>query len=711
MPAERPEGLVPDCGVDDTTGVSPDEPAAFLNRELSLLAFHKRVYAQALDPNLPLLERFRFLCIASSNLDEFFEVRVAGLKKQIDLGSKSSGPDGMSPRAQLDAIAEQAHELQAAIHDTMIDDLMPQLNQRGVRMLRLSEWSEPIRAFLQQHFRDEILPVLSPLRLDPAHPFPKVINKCLHVLVALSGDDAFGPTRGLAVVPAPRSIPRLLRLPPELSEGAFDFVYLASILRAFASDLFPGMEIEGAWPFRVTRNSDLELHDDDDLLQAITSELPGRRFGDEVRLEVDYRVPDEWRRVLTEQFDLEDKDVYLCRGPVNMLRLAELVDMVDLAELKHPEFTPYLPASLAAGNDLFEVIRTHDVLLHHPYQSFAPVIELVRQAAADPRVLAVRQTLYRTDSGSALVEALVAAAEAGKEVTVLVELKARFDEAANIEVAARLQEAGAQVIYGVVGHKTHAKMLLIVRKEDDGIRRYVHLGTGNYHAKTARLYTDYGLLSADPALGRDMQAIFLELTGFGAVPKLEKMVQAPFRLHPFLIERIEREAQAAKDGRPAGVRARMNALIEPEIIKALYRASQAGVPIDLVVRGACSLRPGVEGLSENIRVRSIVGRLLEHSRVYTFENDGQPEVWAASADWMGRNLFRRVETCFPVEDPILRDRVLAELDTFIRDDRNAWLLRPDGRYDKAETHVGLSAQQHLMDTCESAPIFGQARRG
>jgi polyphosphate kinase len=690
--------------------VSPEEPAAYLNRELSLLSFHQRVYAQALDESLPLLERFRFLCIASSNLDEFFEVRVAGLKKQLDLGSKATGPDGMSARAQLDAISDRAHELQTAIHDTMIDDLMPRLNEHGVRMLRLSEWSEPIRAYLEQIFRDEILPVLSPLRLDPAHPFPKVINKCLHVLVALSGDDAFGPTRGLAVVPAPRSIPRLLRLPPDLREEPYDFVYLASILRAFASDLFPGMEIEGAWPFRVTRNSDLELHDDDDLLQAISSELPARRFGDEVRLEVDYRVPDEWKRILMEQFELGESDVYMCRGPVNMQRLAELVDMVDIAELKHPDFTPYLPPSLGKGNDLFEVVRTHDVLLHHPYQSFAPVIELVRQAAEDPRVLAVRQTLYRTDSGSALVEALVDAARAGKEVTVLVELKARFDEAANIEVAARLQEAGAQVIYGVVGHKTHSKMLLIVRKEDDGIHRYVHLGTGNYNAKTARLYTDYGLLSADPALGRDMQALFLELTGFGKVPQLEKLVQAPFRLHEFLIGRIEREAENAAAGRTARIRARMNALIEPGIIQALYRASQVGVPIDLVVRGTCTLRPGLEGLSDNIRVRSIVGRLLEHSRVFVFENGGEPEVWAASADWMDRNLFRRVETCFPVEDAVLARRMIDELDVFISDDRNAWLLQTDGSYRRADVERGLSAQQHLMNTADRAPIFGDTRR-
>jgi len=690
--------------------VTPEEPAAYLNRELSLLSFHQRVYAQALDTTLPLLERFRFLCIASSNLDEFFEVRVAGLKKQMDLGSKATGPDGMSARAQLDAISERAHELQAAIHDTMIDGLMPQLNQHGVRMLRLSEWSPPLYTYLQRYFRDEILPVLSPLRLDPAHPFPKVINKCLHVLVALSGDDAFGPTRGLAVVPAPRSIPRLLRLPPDLSEQPHDFVYLASILRAFASDLFPGMEIEGAWPFRVTRNSDLELHDDDDLLQAISSELPARRFGDEVRLEVDYRVPEEWKRILTEQFELTDADVYMCRGPVNMQRLTELVDMVDVAELKHPEFTPHVPAALAKGNDLFEVIRTHDVLLHHPYQSFAPVIELVRQAAVDPRVLAVRQTLYRTDSGSALVEALVDAARAGKEVTVLVELKARFDEAANIEVAARLQEAGAQVIYGVVGHKTHSKMLLIIRKEEDGIHRYVHLGTGNYNAKTARLYTDYGLLSADPALGRDLQALFLELTGFGKVPELEKLVQAPFQLHDFLISRIRREAEAAAAGKPARIRARMNALIEPGIIRELYAASQAGVEIDLVVRGACTLRPGVEGLSDRIRVRSIVGRLLEHSRVFIFENGGQPEVWAASADWMDRNLFRRVETCFPVEDPLLSQRIIAELDTFLQDDRNAWLLGPEGAYTRAESVQGLSAQQTLMDGADRATIFGEPRR-
>ncbi len=687
------------------------DASAFNNRELSLLAFHRRVYAQALDTRLPLLERFRFLCIASSNLDEFFEVRVAGLKRQVALDSKATGPDGLSAAAQLDAIGTEARDLQSAIHNTMIDDLMPQLNARGVRMLRLSEWSPEIRDHLHTYFREDVLPVLSPLRLDPSHPFPRVLNKCLHVLVKLSGEDAFGATKGLAVVPAPRAIPRLFRLPGELSEHPYDFVYLASILRAFNSELFPGMEIEGAWPFRVTRDSDLRLHEDDDLMRAVAEELPSRRFGEEVRLEVDYRVPLDSLRILMDQFGLGEQDVYRCRGPVNMARLMELVDAVELPALKHTEFTPYLPPALDSEADMFEVMSKHDVLLHHPYQSFAPVVHLVQQAARDPRVLAIRQTLYRTDSGSALVNALGEAANNGKEVTVLVELLARFDEAANILVAERLQEAGAQVVYGVVGLKTHAKMLLIVRREDSGIRRYVHLGTGNYHAKTARLYTDYGLLSSDQALGRDLQALFLELTSFGRVPELRKVVQAPFHLRDFIVSRIEAEAEAARAGRPSGIKAKMNALIEKKVILALYEASRAGVPIELVVRGACSLRAGVPGLSENIRVRSIVGRLLEHSRVYIFENGGNPEVYGASADWMDRNLLRRVETCFPIEDPILRDRVISEFDLFLRDEGNAWTLRPDGSYAPPVTSEGaLEAQEHLLESADEAPVFGVVDR-
>lgn len=681
--------------------------SVFINRELSLLAFHRRVFAQSEDEAIPLLERFRFLCIAASNLDEFYEVRVAGLKKQVAVGADAPGPDGMAPWSVLAEISDQVHALVDDIHRVLLGELIPALNREGVFMKRSFEWSTEDEAFLRRFFLEDVLPVLSPLRLDPSHPFPRVMNKVLHILVVLSGDDAFGRAEGgLAVVPAPRTLPRLIRLPGR--DGTYVFAYLSSVIKAFAGELFPGMKVDGCFPFRVTRNSDLELHGDDDLLNVIESELPGRRFGDEVRLEVDHRCPHSAVQVLLQQFGLNEDDCYRMEAPVNMQRLSQLVDDVDRPDLKYPPFTGHLPRVLERENDLFEILRRQDVLLHHPYQSFAPVTELVRQAAHDPKTVAIKQTLYRTDSDSALVEALIDAAQAGKAVTVLVELKARFDEATNIQVAEKLQDAGAQVVYGVVNLKTHAKMLMVVRREEDGLRHYVHLGTGNYNAKTARLYTDYGLLSSDPALGRDLQKLFLELTSFGRVPELEKVIQAPFHLHDFLLKRIGIEAENARAGRPARVRAKMNALVEPKVITALYDARQAGVDVELLVRGACCLRPGVPGRSEGITVRSVVGRLLEHSRVFCFENGGDPEVYLGSADWMDRNLFRRVETAFPIEDPTLRARVVEEMDLLFRQDRGAWVLQGDGGYRRCGTK-GEAAQDILMGQADSARIFGQPR--
>lgn len=671
--------------------------APFFNRELSLLRFHRRVFVQALDPQMPLLERFRFLCIAASNLDEFFEVRVAGLKKQVALGNDSPGPDGLSPRGQLAAIADEVHRFVDEIHQALLEVLIPQLNEEGIHIRPTAQWTEAVRTHLRERFRQEVLPVLSPLRLDPAHPFPRVLNKCLHLLVALSGPDAFGPTRGLAVVPLPRTLPRLFRLPPEICTDPHEFVYLSSVLAAFAEELFPGMTIEGAWTFRVTRDSDLELDDDDDLMRAVSAELPSRRFGDEVRLEVDARCPESLQNLLLSEFELASSDLYLHHGPVNLQRLQQLVDEVDRPDLKHPPFTPGYPAELDGSESLFETLKQRDILLHHPYQSFAPVTDFVEQAADDPAVVAIRQTLYRTDSGSTLVAALERAARAGKEVTVVVELLARFDEASNIEVAERLQDAGAQVLYGVMNHKTHAKMSLVVRKEAAGIRRYMHLGTGNYNAKTARLYTDYGLLTADPELGHDVQRLFHTLTGFGRVPEMNKLVPAPFHLHRFLLERIDGEIAHQRAGRPAQIRAKMNALIEPGVIRKLYEASQAGVRVELVVRGPCCLRPGVEGWSENVRVKSLVGRFLEHHRCFAFENGGEPQVYLASADWMDRNLFRRVETCFPVERPDLKARLLADLDRFVNDP-GGYELRSDGSYEKASPEVsGSAAQAGLLE--------------
>ena len=694
----------------DQAQADPDlsSPALYVNRELSLLAFNKRVLEQAGDPDTPLLERLRFLCISCSNLDEFFEVRVAGLVQQESFGSVQTGPDGLTPSEVLARISVTAHDLVAAQYRMLNEVLLPELAQTGIRFLRRDQWSAAQAGWIKGYFDDEIVPIVSPIRLDPAHPFPRVLNKGLHFIVMLRGQDAFGQAGGMAVVQAPRPLPRLIKLPQDLSDAPNDFVFLSSVIHAHVDELFPGMEITGCYQFRVTRNSDLfvDTEEVDDLLRALEGELPGRRYGDEVRLEVADNCPDEMISYLVKRFGLSERDIYRVNGPVNLHRLMAVPDLIERNDLKYPSFTPALPRALSAGRDVFEAISDGDILLHHPFQSFAPVADMLRQAAADPQVLAIKQTLYRTGSHSVMVDALVAAARAGKEVTVVVELRARFDEEANISLASKLQEAGAHVVYGVVGYKTHAKMLLVVRREDGKLRRYVHLGTGNYHARTARQYTDFGLLTADPQIGQDVHRIFMQLTSLGTVFKLKRLLESPFTLHKALLEMIDREADHALAGKPARIIAKMNALIEPEVIQALYRASQAGVPIDLIVRGICALRPAVPGVSENIRVTSVVGRFLEHTRVCFFENDGNPQVFCASADWMGRNLFQRVETCFPILDPALRDRAVEEgLEVYLRDNTQSWAMQPDGSYLKLEHTPGeapVNAQGWLLDRL-SAP--------
>ena len=555
-----------------------------------------------------------------------------------------------------------------------------------------------------------MLPVISPVRLDPAHPFPRVSNKNLHFVVQVKGQDAFGQSDGMAVVQAPRVFPRLIRLPTDVSTHPHCFVFLSSVIHAHLDELFPGMEISGCYQFRVTRNSDLFVDEEevDDLLRALEGELPARRYGTSVRLEVADNSPADVIDFLLRQFELERRDLYLVNGPVNLSRLMGLPDQVARPDLKFAPFTPALPPRLtSAATSIFEEIKRGDLLLHHPFESFAPVADLVRQAASDPDVVAIKQTLYRTGSSSSIADSLCDAALAGKEVTVVVELRARFDEAANISLASRLQEAGAHVVYGVVGYKTHAKMLLVVRKEADGLRRYVHLGTGNYHASTARLYTDYGYFTCDPQIGEDVHRIFLQLTSLGRVANLHKLLHAPFSLHESLLRYIAREADHARAGKPARIIAKMNAVVEHEIIDALYRASQAGVSIDLIVRGVCCLRAGVAGVSDNIRVRSIVGRFLEHTRVFYFEGDGEQVVLAASADWMYRNLHRRVETCFPIETPALKQRVIDELKLYLQDNYQAWELQADGSYRRiAESDESnrptaaerICAQDKLLET-------------
>jgi len=659
------------------------DPGLFLNRELSLLEFNRRVLAQACDPELPMLERLRFLTICSTNLDEFFEIRAAGLKEQVSYGVQQFQSDGLTPQETLRRIAVVAHELVAEQYRTLNQELLPALAAEGIHLLERSGWSAEDAAWIKRYFLSEVLPILTPVGIDPAHPFPRVLNKGLCMAMSVEGRDAFHRESGVAIVQVPRSLPRLIALRRESGRDKHAFVMLSSVIQAHAGELFPGMRVTDCFQFRVTRNSDLWVDEEevDNLLHALEGELPNRKFGEAVRLEVTDSCSAEMAGFLLRNVGLAAEDLYRVDGPVNLNRMATIYTLVDRADLKFPAFVPGTRARLKQSQDLFETIRGGDVLLHHPYESFAPVVQLLTQAAEDPHVLAIKMTLYRTEVGSPIVTALFDAARAGKEVTAVVELRARFDEAANIDLATRLQEAGANVVYGIVRYKAHAKMLLIVRREGRRLRRYVHLGTGNYHPGTARAYTDIGLLTARPEIGTDVHKLFQELTGLGHVAPLKCLLRSPFTLRSALLERIGREMDEARAGRKARIIARLNSLSEPGIIQALYEASQAGVSIDLVVRGICCLRPGIPGVSENIRVRSIVGRFLEHSRVYYFFAGGEEELLCSSADWMERNFFRRFEVCFPILDQELRSRVLAEaLELPLADNQQAWELRPDGSY-------------------------------
>jgi polyphosphate kinase len=675
------------------------DPSLYSNRELSQLDFNFRVLAQAQDPSVPLLERLRYLCISCTNLDEFFEIRAGGVHRAIELGLPP-GMDGIDPALLLEQIHARAATLVQAQYRCFDEELRPALAEEGIRLLQREQWTAAQRDWLRRHFHEEIMPVLSPLALDPAHPFPKILNKSLNVVVLLEGRDAFGREAHLAIVRAPRSLPRIIRLPSANSGASHDFVFLSTVLSAFVSELFPGMRIKGAYQFRVTRNSELIVDEDDvdNLALALRDELLGRGYLRAVRLEIDERCPQDVVDLLLTNFELQPNAVYKINGPVNLNRASQVYDMVKRPDLKFRPFTPRVPRDM---DTMFDVIRQGDLLLHHPYDAFTPVLELIRQAAEDPDVLAIKQTLYRTGKDSPIVEHLIQAARNGKDVTVVVELRARFDEEANLRLADRLQEAGVQVVYGVVGYKTHAKMLLIVRREGSVLRRYVHLGTGNYHSGTARAYTDFSLMTADPAISHDVHLIFQQLSGLAAPLKLQKLLESPFTLHPGVLERIAREAEHARAGRTGRIIAKMNALNEPQVIQALYAASQAGVDIDLIVRGACTLRPGIPGVSERIRVRSVVGRFLEHHRVWWFGNDGKPELFCSSADWLERNLLRRIETAFPILDPLVAHRVHREgLLNYLADNQNAWLLYPDGHYERctpADGEAAFSAQLALLE--------------
>lgn len=672
------------------------------NRELSLLAFNERVLAQSIDKSIPLLERLKFLAICSSNLDEFFEIRVAGLKRQVAISSPKVGPDGLTPTQVLEHISKITHKMVEKQYKVLSEDILPSLEQEGIHFCGPENWTPYQADWTQDYFLKEVSPVISPIGLDFAHPFPRLVNKSLNFIFSLEGKDAFGRDSGLAIIHAPRSLPRVVQIPNKDEQSGYHFVLLSTLIQTYAKDFFPGMKVKGCYQFRVTRNSDLTMEEEDvdDLAHALKGELISRRFGDVVRLEVSHDTPEPIVHFLLRQFRLQESALYPVKGLVNFYRLLAIYGLTERPDLKYPPLPYSLRSQEEPQVEYFDLLKKGDILLHHPFQPFSHVIDFMHQAAADPNVLAIRQTLYRTGPNSVMVRALLEAARSGKEVTAVIELRARFEEEDNIELARCLQEAGALVVYGVQNYKTHAKMTLIVRRETQGLMRYVHLGTGNYHSGTTRQYTDFGLLTADPKIGQDVHKVFQQLSGMGIQSKLEHLIQAPFTLHSSVLALIEQEANNARKGKPAHIIAKMNALTDPNVIHALYEASQAGVKIDLIVRGICCLKPGIKGVSENIQVRSIVGRFLEHSRVYYFQNEDDPKVFCSSADWMERNFFYRVEHCFPILSPQLALRVKEEgLIPYLKDTAQSWVLMPNGRYKAPRTKAEekFSAQEYLLN--------------
>jgi polyphosphate kinase len=683
------------------------QPHLYINRELSLLEFNLRVLNEAKKENIPLLERLNYLCISSSNLDEFFEIRLASILQMEAIDANAVAIDGLTTKDQQEKIFIKAHKLVTEQYRLLNEILIPALKEERIFFLPRKEWSESQKIWLSHYFNTELLPILTPVGLDSAHPFPRILNKSLNFIISLTGKDAFGRKSGRAILQVPRALPTVIEFPAEIAEKEGQhFVFLSSIIHEFINELFNGMSIKGCYQFRVTRNSDLLVDDDaiDDLMNAVKGELMMRNYGDEVRLEIDAQSPEETLEFLLARFQMKQSQLYLANGPVNLNRIQGIYGLIDRPDLKFTPFNPIMPPQFGRNRNIFEAIKKQDILLHHPYDSFIPVIEFIRQAASDPDVLAIKQTLYRTGIDSPIVNTLIKAARADKEVTVVIELLARFDEEENIGLANKLQEAAVHVVYGVVGYKTHAKMCLVLRKEGKHLRNYVHLGTGNYHQKTTRLYTDYGLFSCDKILGEDVRRVFVQLTSLGKVTKLNKLLQSPFTLFSGLISMIEREIENAKLGKPAAIIIKVNALVEEKSIQALYRASQSGVKIHLIVRGMCCLRPGVKGVSDNIEVRSIIGRFLEHTRVYAFQNDENWEVYGASADLMARNLFRRVETCFPIENKKLLQRILQNLECYLKDNDQAWILQSDGTYNRVhrdEKDLIYQAQTILLEESQA----------
>src|SRR5882762_3213774 len=658
------------------------DPANFINRELSWLEFNRRVLEEAQDPTQPLIERVKFMTIFSNNLDELFEIRVAGNKQQIQSETSDVGPDGMSPTETFNAIQRLVHELVATQYDFWKKELMPALAKNGIRLHDVAQLTGKRAAWAKRYFQEEVFPMLTPLAVDASHPFPQLLNKSHNLLVRARAHQ--GGDQLLAIVQVPRVVPRLILMPRGKGDDeSWDYIYLASLIKHYIAELFPGLILDGVHAFRVTRNSDLYIDEEEaeNLLRTIEQELRRSSRGNAVRLEVEAVCPKDFLELLLKFFNLSEADAYKVDGPLTMTHLAPLVANDAFAKLKDRPFQPARDPALPPHVDFFEVLRRQDVLLHHPYDSFDQIVELIEKAATDPQVLAIKITLYRTSGDSAIVEALIDAANAGKQVTAIVELRARFDEATNIQWARRLEESGAHVIYGVVGLKTHCKMLLIVRRDSDRLRHYVHLGTGNYHPRTARIYTDFSVLTSEAQLTEEVATVFNTLTGLAGYPGLKKLMVAPFDMQQRLVGLIERERDNARAGKPARIVAKLNSLVDHEVIERLYEASCADVTVDLIVRGICCLRPKIPDLSENIRVISIVGRFLEHSRIYYFENAGDPLVYLSSADWMPRNFFRRIEVAFPIETPALRNQIVNDVIPTVLNDRvKARELQPNGTY-------------------------------
>lgn len=681
---------------------SLDNPEYYINREFSAIAFNQRVLMLAKDERVPLLERMRFLSICSSNLDEFFEIRVAGLKEKIAMSSAKLTIDGLRSDEVYSQISQKVHVLSDELYNIFNNRLLPALEKERIYFLATHQWTEDIHIWAKHYFKHEIQPIISPIALDLAHPLPRLINKSLNFIISLSGKDAFERNIDYAVVHAPRSLPRVIHLPSELCENGHSFVYLSSIIKTHANSLFPGMEISGCYSFRLTRNSDLFLRDEeiDDLAKAVQREIFSRHYGHVVRLEIENKCPDKIVDFLLQKYHLRHEDTYFCDGPVNIQRYLNAINSIDRPDLNYPPFIAQYPKFHKSGRNLFQVLDEQDILLHHPYQSFDVVIDFLRQAASDPNVLAISQTLYRTHFESLMVDALVDAAHSGKEVTAVIELRARFDEESNLKLANKLHAAGVLVLYGVVGYKTHAKMTLVVRRTHGKLKRYVHLSTGNYHEQTAKRYTDFGLLTCEATIASDVQIIFQQLTGLGRVVKLKALSHAPFTLQKTLLTYIEECNTAAANGVDSEILLKVNGLTDKVTIQALYKASQAGVKINLLVRGVCCLKPGLKGVSDNIRVLSYIGRFLEHHRVYYFRINDVEHYFCSSADLMERNLYNRIEVMFPILAEECRKRIKNEIiKNYLRDNSNTWEMQCDGSY-KPHVEGNNCAQEKLITLYE-----------